>query len=119
MSTSRNRRAFDAEKMPFIPCIGCTPKQVTELTCYYCDKTKGLDEFFLAQRKKRDTAVSVVSETIEVEIPSTDNYPRNARSAPRSARLWSRTRMTVIPAVAVEAAAAVATAATTTVVAAR
>ncbi|EGP87720.1 uncharacterized protein MYCGRDRAFT_93022 [Zymoseptoria tritici IPO323] len=49
-------KTFDAAKQQYIPCVGCTAKQPVEMTCYYCDKTKALDKFSLAQRKKRDTA---------------------------------------------------------------
>lgn len=39
-----------------VTCKTCTPGQTTELTCYICDTTKGLDEFAKNQRKDPDKA---------------------------------------------------------------
>lgn len=52
----KNTPKFRADLQPYIPCIGCSPKQVVELHCHFCDKDKGVDKFSKAQRKKPDQA---------------------------------------------------------------
>jgi hypothetical protein len=40
-----------------VRCRTCIGGQTSELTCYICDQTKGLDEFAKAQRRTPDEAV--------------------------------------------------------------
>ena len=41
----------------WIPCVSCTPKQVTELECCICEEVKDLDGFAKAQRRLGENAV--------------------------------------------------------------
>lgn len=43
---------FNATTTAYITCSQCSSNQVTELTCFYCDETKELDEFANNQRSK-------------------------------------------------------------------
>lgn len=50
-------------------CKTCTPGQTTELHCYICDKTYGLDKFAKNQRKDPDKArcTKCVEKVLETE----------------------------------------------------
>lgn len=52
-----------------VTCKTCTPGQTTELTCYICDTTKGLDEFAKNQRKDPDKArcIKCVNRVLDTE----------------------------------------------------
>lgn len=60
-------------------CKTCTPGQTTELHCYICDKTYGLDKFAKNQRKDPDKArcTKCVDKVLETEPdmspPDTDD----------------------------------------------
>ena len=41
----------------WVPCVSCTPKQVTELECCICEEIKDLDGFAKAQRRLGENAV--------------------------------------------------------------
>ena len=41
----------------WVPCVSCTPKQVTELECCICEEVKDLDGFAKAQRRLGENAV--------------------------------------------------------------
>ena len=41
----------------WVPCVSCTPKQVTELQCCICEEVKDLDGFAKAQRRLGENAV--------------------------------------------------------------
>ena len=49
---------FNPKTTAYIACSSCSGAQVVELTCFYCDMTKGLDKFAKAQRRNPDKAVS-------------------------------------------------------------
>ena len=48
---------YDATVEMWVPCIACTPKQVTELECCICGEVKGLEGFAKAQRRLGEEAV--------------------------------------------------------------
>ena len=41
----------------WVPCVSCTPKQVTELECCICEEVKDLSGFAKAQRRLGENAV--------------------------------------------------------------
>lgn len=41
----------------WIPCVSCTPKQVTELECCICEEVKDLSGFAKGQRRHGEDAV--------------------------------------------------------------
>ena len=54
-----NPRLAD-ESQAIIPCIKCTPSQVTELECSHCYQVKALEAFTKAQRKDPERAVRII-----------------------------------------------------------
>lgn len=60
-NTLRNAIAIgdvrDATVEEWVPCVSCTPKQVTELECCICGEVKGLEGFAKAQRRLGEEAV--------------------------------------------------------------
>lgn len=40
-------------------CLKCAGQTIVEIECVMCHKTKGLEDFAKAQRKKLDDAVSI------------------------------------------------------------
>ena len=53
---AQNPRFVD-ESQAIIPCIKCTPSQVTELECSHCYQVKALEAFTKAQRRDPERAV--------------------------------------------------------------
>ncbi|KAK5116086.1 hypothetical protein LTR85_009368 [Meristemomyces frigidus] len=49
-----NGSKFNATTSAYIPCTKCTPQQVVELECGWCDITKGVDSFSNEERRKGD-----------------------------------------------------------------
>ena len=47
----------DAAVEGWVPCVSCTPRQVTELECCICEEVKDLDGFAKAQRRLGENAV--------------------------------------------------------------
>lgn len=41
----------------WVPCVSCTPKQITELECCICEEVKDLSGFAKAQRRLGENAV--------------------------------------------------------------
>ena len=46
----------------WVPCVSCTPKQVTELECCICEEVKDLSGFAKAQRRLGENAVCNTSQ---------------------------------------------------------
>ena len=51
------RQIKNATVEGWVPCVSCTPKQVTELECCMCLEVKALDGFAKAQRRLKEEAV--------------------------------------------------------------
>ena len=50
----------------WVPCVACTPKQVTELECCICEEVKDLSGFARAQRRLGENAVCSTSPTTQL-----------------------------------------------------
>ena len=57
---AQNPRLAD-ESQAIIPCIKCTPSQVTELECSHCYQVKALEAFTKAQRRDPERAVRTLN----------------------------------------------------------
>lgn len=80
---------FNPTKSAFICCMQCTTRQVVELNCHMCDKDKGIDKFFKAQRRNPDEAVSSLTGCSNVKI-STDRHHRFASHASKTRTITSQ-----------------------------
>ncbi|KAK4634117.1 hypothetical protein CLAFUW4_00582 [Fulvia fulva] len=69
---------FNPTKSAFICCMQCTTRQVVELNCHMCDKDKGIDKFFKAQRRNPDEAICISCQQDK------DNYEPGAISSDES-----------------------------------
>ena len=50
----------------WVPCVSCTPKQVTELECCICEEVKDLSGFAKAQRRLGENAVCSASQNTQL-----------------------------------------------------
>ena len=65
----------NATVQALVPCVACTPKQVTELECCMCGEVKALDGFAKAQRRLKEEAVRNANQSAKREP---NNITRNA-----------------------------------------
>ncbi|CAF9912263.1 hypothetical protein IMSHALPRED_000268 [Imshaugia aleurites] len=68
----------DATLEEWVPCVACTPKQVTELVCCICEEVKSLDGFAKAQRRLGENAKCIPCQVmLNGETPVEGKYRHN------------------------------------------
>lgn len=65
----------------WVPCVSCTPKQVTELECCICEEVKDLDGFAKAQRRLGENAVCSTNYIAQLSEHRPNNTTRDASLA--------------------------------------